>query len=111
MDKVVQKLVAMGIPGLIILGIAGTTGLAGGAAIITALSVLGGPLGLIGGIGAITVLALAADAISEYGFEKIGEQVVRGLEKDGLSKAEISKKIDGYSMLSNTLKNKLKVLL
>jgi hypothetical protein len=69
MDKIVQKLVAMGIPGLILLGIAATTGLAGGAAIITALSVMGGPFGLMGGIAAIGVLALAVDAVSEYGFD------------------------------------------
>ncbi len=38
MDKIVQKLVAMGIPGLILLAVAATTGLAGGAAIISALA-------------------------------------------------------------------------
>jgi hypothetical protein len=69
MDKIVQKLVAMGIPGLILLGIAATTGLAGGAAIITALSVMGGSFGLMGGIAAIGVLALVVDAVSEYGFD------------------------------------------
>jgi len=111
MDKIVQKLVAMGIPGLILLGVAATTGLVGGAAIITALSVLGGPFGLMGGIAAIAVLALAVDAVSEYGFEKIGEQVVKGLVDDGLTKSEIRKKIDGYSMMSKSLKNKLKGLL
>jgi len=111
MDKVVQKLVAMGVPGLVLLAIAATTGLAGGAALITALSVMGGPFGLLGGVAAIGLLALAVDAVAEYGFEKIGNEVVKGLQEDGLSKQEIRKKINGYSMLSQDLKNKiLKVL-
>ncbi len=110
MDKVIQKLVAMGVPGLVLLAIAATTGLAGGAAIITALSVMGGPFGILGGIAALGVLALTVDAVSKYGFEKIGEQVVKGLEEDGLSKAEICTKIQGYKMLSDELKNKLKRL-
>jgi len=111
MDKVVQKLVAMGVPGLILLGIAGTTGLAGGAAMVTALSVMGGPFGLVGGIAAIAVLALTVDAIAEYGFETVGKQVVQGLQKDGLSKNAIRKKIDGYVLVSDSLKRKLKKLL
>jgi len=108
MDKVVQKLVAMGIPGLILLAIAGTTGFAGGAAIITALSVMGGPFGLMGGAVALAALALTIDAVAEYGFEKIARGVVAGLEKKGKSKNEIRKTIDGYKLLSKTLKNKIK---
>lgn len=110
MDKVVQKLVSMGVPGLVLLGVASTTGLAGGAALITALSVMGGPFGIMGGVAAIAVLALTVDAVSEYGFKEIGKQVVKGLEKDGISKDKIRAKIDGYSMMSNSLKSKLKAL-
>ena len=108
MDKVVQKLVAMGVPGLILLAIASTTGLLGGAALVTALSVMGGPFGLMGGIAAIGLLALTVDAISEYGVEKIGKQVVNGLQKDGLTKSDIIKKIDSYSLVSKSLKKKMK---
>ena len=107
MDKVVQKLVALGVPGLILLAIAATTGLAGGAAIVTALSIAGGPFGIIGGVAAMVALALAVDAIAEYGFEAIGKQVVKGLEEKGMSKAEIRKEINSYSMLSDSLKKKL----
>ena len=80
MDKVVQKLVALGIPGLVLLVVIATTGLAGGAAIVTALATLGGPLGMVGGIAALGILGLVADAIAEYGMSKIFAAVVEGLE-------------------------------
>lgn len=93
MEKVVQKLVAMGIPGLILLAIASTTGLAGAAALVTALSIMGGPFGIIGGAVAMGSLALVVDSVAEYGFEKIAKEVVKGLQKKGLSKKEIKNKI------------------
>ncbi len=111
MDKVVQKLTAMGVPGLIILAIAATTGLTGGAAIVTALAVAGGPFGIMGGIAAMAALALAVDAIAEYGFEKIGQEVVKNLQKDGMSKKDIRNKIDSYTLVSDSLKNKLYAIL
>jgi hypothetical protein len=111
MDKVIQKLVAMGIPGLVLLAVAATTGLAGGAALITALSVMGGPFGIMGGLAAIAALALTVDAVAEYGFEKIAREVVKGLEKKGNTKSQIRKKIDGYKLLSSSMKNKIKSVL
>ncbi len=107
MDKVVQKLVAMGIPGLILLGIAAAMPYAGAVALTAALAAMGGPFGLIGGVVAIGVLALVVDAISEYGFEAIGKRVVEGLKEDGLSRSEIIAKVNGYSMLSKSLKKKI----
>lgn len=61
-DTVESKLIAIGIPGLIILAIAATTGLAGGAATIMALSTLGGPFGIMGGVAAVALLALVVNA-------------------------------------------------
>lgn len=107
MDKVVQKLVAMGIPGLVLLAIAGTTGLAGGAALVTALSVAGGPFGLLGGAVALGALALTVDAVAEYGFEKIARGVVQGLIDKGMTKGQIRGKIKSYKLLSSDLKAKI----
>jgi len=107
MDKVVQKLVAMGVPGLILLGIAATTGLSGGAALVTALAFMGGPFGMVGGAVALAALALAVDAISEYGFESVASKVVKGLKCDGLSREEIIKEINSYRLLSKNLKDKI----
>ncbi len=67
MDMIVQKLVALGIPGLVVLAVAATSGLAGGAAILVALSTMGGPLGLWGGIAAVALLALVIDAVAQGG--------------------------------------------
>ena len=107
MDKIVQKLVAMGIPGLVLLAVASTTGLAGGAALITALAVMGGPFGIAGGVIAIATLALAVDAVAEYGFEKIAKAVVKGLKNEGHSRNDIIVKIRGYKILSSSLKEKI----
>ena len=41
MDKLVSKIAALGIPGLVLVTAIGATGLAGGAAITTALAALG----------------------------------------------------------------------
>ena len=52
------------------------------------------------------VIALATDALSEYGFEEIAEAVVKGLVKNGTSKATIRKNVEGYP-ISRKLKNKI----
>ena len=43
MDKIVDKIVALGVPGLVLLVAIGTTGLAGGAAVVAALALARGP--------------------------------------------------------------------
>lgn len=106
MDKVVQKLVALGVPGLVLVIVIATSGVAGGAAIVTALAVLGGPLGMLGGIAALGILALVADAIAEYGLEKIFGAVVIGLIAKGHSRQQIRQKIESYPITSG-LKKKI----
>ena len=49
MDKIVSKVAALGVPGLVLVIAINATGLAGGAAITTALAALG-PGGMKGGI-------------------------------------------------------------
>ena len=108
MDKIIDKIVALGVPGLILLIAISTSGLAGGAAIVAALSFLGGPFGLIGGIALIGVLTLISKGIADYGFETIFESSVKTLkEKKGLSNGDIIKEINKYP-ISKDLKIKLK---
>lgn len=107
MDKIVQKLVALGVPGLVVLAIAGTTGLAGGAAILVALSAMGGPFGLLGGIAAVALLALVIDAVAEYGFGALAKAVVSGLVASGTSREEIRRQVSGYFLLSDSIKKKI----
>jgi len=107
-DKVVDKIVGLGVPGLVLLGVMATTGFVGAAAITTALATLGGPFGMLGGIAVLGVLVLISGALSRYGFEAIAIAVVMGLQKKGMSKKDISNTIDGYWFISSGLKNKLK---
>jgi hypothetical protein len=105
-DSVAGKLASLGVPGLVVLGIAATTGLTGGAALLAAISTMGGPLGILGGIVAIAALALAVNALSEYSFEYIGKKVVEKLKEDGHSEYEIREEINGYP-ISDDLKRKI----
>ena len=49
-DKLIARLVALGIPALVLIAAIASTGLAGGAAIVAALAMLGGPFGMMGGV-------------------------------------------------------------
>ena len=105
-DKIVSKIVALGIPGLILLVAIGTSGLAGGAAISATLATLGGPLGMLGGIALLGLMVLIFNGISEYGFEAILKSVVRGMKEKGATKEETLKKIEDYP-----ISKKLKLIL
>ena len=106
MDKIVSKIVALGVPGLVLLLAIGATGYAGAAAITTALCTIG-PFAMIGGIVTLGLIGLISQAISEYGFEKIFVQVVKELVKKGETKESILTKINSYK-ISKSLKLKLK---
>lgn len=106
-DEVVERIAGLGVPGLVLLGAMSTTGLFGGAAIVTGLASLGGPFGMIGGIGAIVLSGFIAAAISKYGFENIFRRVVDNLREQGETKEEILQKIDRYP-IAKALKLKLR---
>lgn len=106
MDKVVEKLVALGVPGLVLLVAISTSGFAGGAAIVTALATLGGPFGMMGGLVGLGGLTLIGDAVGRYGVEAIFKEVLKGLQQKGMSKKEIRKTLEGYP-ITKELKNKL----
>jgi len=108
LDWVIEKIVALGVPGLVLVIVMATTGLAGGAAIVAALAALGGPLGMMGGLAVLGLLVLISHAIAEYGVEIVANRVIQGLMKKGMSKEEIIKKLDSYWFLSYSLKKKLK---
>jgi hypothetical protein len=107
MDKIVQKLAALGIPGLVVLAVAATTELVGGAAILVALATMGGPFGILGGIAVVALLALTIDAVAQWGFEAIAVALVNKLVEDGTSREEIRRKVNGYWMLSKSIKRKI----
>ena len=109
MDKIVSKIVALGVPGLVLLLAIGATGYVGAAAITAALCAIG-PFGMIGGIATLGLIGLISQAISEYGFEKIFVQVVKELVKKGETKESILLKINS-DKISKSLKLKLKEIL
>ena len=109
MDKIIDKIAALGVPGLVLLVVTATTGFAGAAALTTALSTLGGPIGMIGGIGMLILIGLIAQALTKYGLEAIFKGVVDKIKREkNLSNKEIKEIIDGYWFLSQTMKDKLK---
>jgi hypothetical protein len=105
MDKVVGKIVALGVPGLVLLMAIEATGLAGAAALTTALAAIG-PFGMLGGIATLGLIVVVSQGIIEYGFETLFKQVVKELIKNGETKESILSKINSY-WVSKSLKLKL----
>ena len=106
MEKLVSKITALGVPGLVLLIAVSTSGFAGGAAIVAALSTLG-PGGLVGGIVTLGLIGLIAHGLTEYGVEKISCSVIKELLKKGETKESILAKIEKYP-ISKSLKSQLR---
>ena len=106
MDKIVAKIAALGVPGLVLVIAISATGLAGGASITAALAALG-PGGMIGGIATLGVLGLISEGIAKYGMDAIFSAVVIELYKRGETKESILNKIQKYP-ISKDLKRRLR---
>ena len=104
MDKIVSKIAALGVPGLVLTVAIGATGLAGGAAITTALVAIG-PGGMIGGLVTLGVIGLISEGISKYGVDAIFSAVVKELYRRGETKEQLKQKIKRYP-ISKDLKRK-----
>ena len=107
MDQVVDKIAALGVPGLVLLVAMAVTGWAGAAALTAALAVLGGPFGMLGGIAVLGVLGLISKSLADYGFETMFKAVVEEFKRKGKSKAAIEQEIESYP-ISRELKLKIK---
>ena len=94
-DKIVSTVAALGVPGLILMISVSATGLAGAAALTTALAALG-PFGMAGGIATLGVAGIISQSITKYGFEAIFKSVLSELYKKGESKETIIQKINNY---------------
>jgi len=94
LDAVVRGLVALGVPGLVLLVATSVSGYAGAAAITTALAALGG--GMIGGIGALVLAGLVSRALAEWGLSKIVKPVIRGLVAAGSTPVDIRNRVSSY---------------
>ena len=106
MDSLIEKIAALGIPGLVLLITIKATGLYGAAAITTSLSVLGGPFGILAGIGTLGLMGLISQGITQFGFETIFKSVIKEMHKQGVSKEELLNRIKNFP-ISKSLKIKL----
>ncbi|MDJ0568061.1 MAG: hypothetical protein WBM44_02185 [Waterburya sp.] len=107
MDTIVNQIVALGVPGLVLLVAMAVTGWAGAAAITAGLAMLGGPFGMLGGIAVLGILAMISKGLAEYGFEAIFTATVEELKKKGKTTSEIENEINSYP-ISRELKLKIK---
>lgn len=110
MDEVVKKIAALGLPGvmfIIAISIAGGAGLAGGAAITSALAMLGGPLGMLGGIGVLITASAVADVVLKYGIDIVLPAVYQERMQHGESRSDLCREIHNL-WISDELKDKLK---
>lgn len=106
MEKIVSKIAALGVPGLILMIAMSATGLSGAAAITTALAAIG-PFGILGGIATLGVIVLVSQGLTEFGFNAIFTAVVKELYKKGQDKDSILEKIEKYPV-SKSLKRRLR---
>jgi hypothetical protein len=100
MDQLVDKIAALGVPGLVLMVAMAVTGWAGAAALTTALAMLGG-IALLG------ILGLISKGLSDYGFEAIFKATVDELKRKGKSKVDIEREVESYP-ISRELKLKIK---
>ena len=105
-DKVVEKIAGLGVPGIVLVVKMGATGFTGAAALTTALAFFGGPFGMLGGIATLGVTAFIASAIIKYGYKEILKAVLKEHIKRGKTKQEILRKIKDYP-ISKSLKVKI----
>ncbi len=106
MDEFIEKIAALGVPGLILVVAIDATGLAGGAAITAALAAIG-PGGMIFGIATLGVIGVIAEALTEWGVDAVFSAIVQELYESGENRASILKKIERYP-ISKKLKSKLR---
>ena len=107
MDEFVERLAGIGIPALVFLIVMSTTGLAGAAAITSALALLG-PGGMVGGVITLIVIGAGSSIITKYGYSAIITATCKKIMvKDNPTKDQMCEKIDKYP-ITRGLKEKVK---
>jgi small GTP-binding protein len=110
MDELIRKVAALGLPAVILAVVMASTGLAGAAAITSALAILGGPAGMVGGIFALGTVGILTDLLAKFGIELVLMRIyeIRS-EKENVEK--LCQEIDNLPFISNELKQKVKTLI
>lgn len=94
----VSTLIALGVPGLVLLVAVEIAGVSGAAAIVAGLAWLGGPLGMVGGFVTLGILVLVSKKIGEYGFDRLFSMVLKGVRDSGKTKKQIFEEVDSYKI-------------
>lgn len=113
LDELAHKIALIGLPALafvVAASIASSAGLAGGAVVVAALAMLGGPIGLVGGLLTLGLLTLIADGVSKYGLNTLLLESFKARRERGISVEQIHAEIDSL-WISDELKYKLKTQL
>ena len=108
LDRVAEKLAALGVPAIVLIVTISVSGLYGGAAIVWALATLGGPFGILGGLAVLLILVLISHALAHWGIDTLLQAVLRKMKDNGRSKEEIVQTIDGYRFLSMSRKETIR---
>lgn len=104
-DKLVEFITALGVPGLILVGVIGGTGLVGAAATTAGLAAIG-PGGMVAGVITLVAAGVIAEGLSKFTFESIFSAVLKNLYLKGETKESLFAQIDKYK-ISDDLKRKL----
>ena len=105
-DRIIDKLAPLGVPGLIFLVLMSFSPWAGGAAIMSTLALLGGPFGAIAGLGVLGVFSIYGKKISAFGYNRVIVLLIDRMKKQGKSADEIIQEIQKFP-ISDELKNKI----
>ena len=95
MEKIVSRIAALGVPGLVLTVAIGATGLHGAAALTCALAAIG-PGGMIMGLVTLGVIGIISAVVTEKGLEAVVIAVVRELCSRGETLESIEKKVEKY---------------
>lgn len=80
MDEIAKKLAGLGLPGIILVVLA-TSAAGSNAAIVAALTAVGGPFGILGGIGLLGLVTVIGDTVAGYGIEALLKAIYKERSK------------------------------
>ena len=101
MDKVVNALAALGVPGAIFAIVLSLAPVSGGAAIMWALAAIG-PGGAIAGLGILLTVGWFSRGVADSSAEKIAIAVTKKvMKKEKLTKEQMVKRVKKYKISKN----------
>ncbi|WP_080489329.1 hypothetical protein [Lactiplantibacillus plantarum] len=95
LDVIADKIVALGVPGILFVVAYTSSGYFGAAAITSILATFGGPLGMVGGITMLGIIGLISQAVAQFGSNMAIKAVIRK-QLNSHSVDEIKKIVSGY---------------